>query len=189
MLKVSHIITIIAFALLLMSCSKQDIELIYINQETAIDKFIEQKYKDSTVVTKGGARRIIMNKGFVLDTYGNATYPKDSLEYGDNIKLFYAAYIFGNSGPTTIVATNVKEIAEKSGLELTEPDFEMLDITYGEESFVEGLNSGIYGVRENEYSHIIFSSKYGFKNEFVAHIPKLSSLFYEVWIMNVNKKK
>lgn len=161
------------------SCSKEDQELTIINQEQAIDKYIESKYKDSTVVINDGSRRIVIEKG----------NPNKILEYGDSVYFYYAGTIFQNSGPSTLFATNVQEVAEAAGLILSSPDYNPVRMKYSKGCMIKGLELGFEGIAEREHSLIVFSARYGYGNDEVANIPKLSALMFEVWIEKIVKKQ
>lgn len=171
---------ILTLILLLSSCAKEDIKLTLAKQEENIEKYIQQRYAENGIVRRNGANRIILDSAAVEVT--------DSLEYGDSLHFYYAAYIFTNS-PSGLFATNVEEIASKAGLILNDQDFSVEKTLFSNECYIPGLVNGLYGVREGEHSLILFSAEHGFYDETVYNIPKLSALAYEVWIEKVIKNK
>jgi len=42
-------------------------------------------------------------------------------------------------------------------------------------------------MKNEEHSYILFSSDYGFKNNDLDNVPALSSLIFEVWIIDLKK--
>ena len=174
------IIAIAALALTLCSlagCAKEERELAYANQESAIEKYLQGKFPGDSVIRNNGANRVI------IDSASSANI----LEYGDTLYLFYAGYVF-NGSPSALFATNVQSVAESAKFTLTDADFSPLVVQYNKGVFVEGLENGLFGVGEGEHSIILFSAKYGFGNDAIYNIPKLSALLYEVWIDRIIKK-
>lgn len=53
---------------------------------------------------------------------------------------------------------------------------------------VNGLENGMYGVKDGGHYLILFSAQYGFYDSYVYNIPKLSALAYEIWVDRVIKK-
>lgn len=173
------IIAIAALALTLCSlagCAKEERELAYANQESAIEKYLQGKFPNDSIIRNNGANRVI------IDSASSA----NMLEYGDTLYLFYAGYVF-NGSPSALFATNVQSVAESAKFTLTDADFSPLVVQYNKGVFVEGLENGLFGVGEGEHSIILFSAKYGFGNDAIYNIPKLSALLYEVWIDKIIK--
>ena len=56
-----------------------------------------------------------------------------------------------------------------------------------EGSLISGLANGLAGVKAGERCDIVFSAKYGFGNTVVYNVPKLTPLFFEVWIEGIVK--
>ena len=120
---------VILSVLCFFACST-DVELALIGQEEKIDAYISKtNFNDSSVVFRNkGVNRVSL--GFVHDVvektkdtiiYGVTTqikYYEDVpikdtvyIDYGDSIYIYYAGYVF-TSSPSTLFATNVKEVAE-----------------------------------------------------------------------------
>ena len=173
-----NLTTLIICLIAIVSCTKEDIKLTIAKQEESIEKFIQQRYAQNGIVRRNGSNRVIIDSSYVAD----------SLEFGDSLHLYYAGYVFTNS-PAALFSTNIKELAEKAGLNLTDQEFTVWKTLYTEDCFIPGLVNGLYGVREGEHSLILFSAEHGFYNETVYNIPKLSALAYEVWIDKVIKNK
>lgn len=175
-----HIILCLFIFTALTSCKKESLLLTIAKQEENIDKFISTKYKDNEIIRKNGSNRIVIEKEKGADIF---------LEKGDSLYLYYAGYTF-TSSPSRLFSTNIKEIAEKSNFELSDTTrYEVAKILYNKDNFIPGLYNGLDSISNKEHSIILFSAKYGFYNEEVYNIPKLSALVYEVWVDNIIKKE
>ncbi len=146
------------------------IELQYINQEAAIDSYINSQFKDFPIVRNEGSNRIVIEE----------TFASDSLCAGDSLTFRYAGYVF-DSAPSAIFYTNNPSVSDQFG------EDEPLKILFGTDRLIPGLENGLKGVKRGEHSVIIFSGKYGFGTEKLGIIPPASALLYEVWIEKVRK--
>ncbi len=172
-MKLSGKILIIGLMISFLSCAKQDRENTITSQEGAIDSYISS-LENVEVVRNGGSNRVIV-------TPGNNNLV---VERGDSLYIRYAGYRFSR-GKGGIFATNDPVVAIESGFPcLRTPE----KIKLGATELVEGLDFGLEGVKEGEYCYIIFSAKYGYGNVELYNIPKLTPLFYEVWVDKVIKK-
>lgn len=172
------ILAILSCFLCFASCSKDDKALTIANQEAAIDSYISGTLGAYPVVRNNGSNRVIVDSADISVT--------DSLEYGDSLHFYYAGYVF-NSSPSTLFATNVEEVASQSQFEVTDPDFSVKKTIYEKGALIPGLENGLAGVKEGEHCIILFSAQYGFYNDAVYNIPKLSALAFEIWIDRVIK--
>ncbi len=163
----------IAFIIAAAACSKQDRENTIINQEESIDSYISS-LKDVEVVHNNGSNRVILSRSSSAVVAEN----------GDSLYMRFAGYLFSN-GPGAMFITNDTSIVEnKDFVEMLEKPY---GIKLGSTAMVDGLARGLQGVAEGEHCYIIFSAKYGFNNTEVAAIPKLSPLFYDIWIDKIIK--
>lgn len=169
-----------AAAVLLSSCTKEDKELTIADQEAAIETYISQNFQDYKTVHRNGTNRIIIDSTVLA--------LPDSLEYGDSLHFYYAGYIF-TSSPSSLFSTNNETVAEENGYSVTDPDFSIRKILFSEDCMISGLVNGLYGVREGEHCILLFSAKYGFYDDYVYNIPKLSALAYEIWVDKVIKNR
>ena len=161
------------------SCANEDKKLTIADQEAAIDSYISQNYANNTVVRRNGSNRVI------LDT--TSVNIQDSLVYGDSLYFYYAGYVFTRS-PSTLFSTNNRTVAEENGFTLSDPDYSVRKILFTEGCLVDGLENGMYGVKDSGHCIILFSAQYGFYDSYVYNIPKLSALAYEIWVDRVIKK-
>ena len=98
-----------------------------------------------------------------------------------------AGYVFTRS-PSTLFSTNNRTVAEESGFTLSDPDYSVRKILFTKGCLVNGLENGMYGVKDGGHCIILFSAQYGFYDSYVYNIPKLSALAYEIWVDRVIKK-
>lgn len=172
MRKVLDIISILALGLIFSFCTKQDRENTIINQEADIDKYLSS-LQGAEIIRNGGSNRAVISLG----TEGIQAAP------GDSLYIRYAGYTFSN-GKGTLFVTNDPEIAANNKFPLQESPEK---IELGRTPLVKGLELGLNGVKQGEYCYIVFSAKYGYNNTTVANIPKLTPLFFEVWVDKVIK--
>lgn len=166
------ILYIICALMLLLSCAKEDRKLQLVNQEAAIDKYISS-LEDVRVARNGGSNRVVFKEG----------RGADSLALGDSVKFYYAGYVFSN-GKGALFATNDTVVARNKGFELSGGMEERL---LSDKEMVRGLAYGLVGAREGEKCEVVFSAKYGYDNDMVYNVPKMSPLIFEVWIEGIVK--
>ena len=176
---IRHIMIAVTAASCLISCANEDKKLTIADQEAAIDSYISQNYANNTVVRRNGSNRVILDSTSV-------NIP-DSLMYGDSLYFYYAGYIFTNS-PSRLFSTNNYDVAEESGFVISNRDYSVRKILYNKGCMVNGLENGMYGVKDGGHYLILFSAQYGFYDSYVYNIPKLSALAYEIWVDRVIKK-
>ena len=167
-----RILYIICSVLLLASCTKEDRNLMLVSQEEAIDKYISAQ-KNVRVARNGGSNRLVV-------TEGKGT---DSLEVGNTVNFYYAGYIFSN-GKGSLFATNNPEVAQKQQFPLSGG---IESAVIGSGSMISGLDKGLVGARAGEVCQIVFSAKYGYDNESVYNVPKMSPLIFDVWVESIGK--
>lgn len=165
-------IFIIVSVCCLFSCTKQDRENTIIDQEDRIDKYLVSLGEDAKIVRNEISSRIIIKEGS-----GEGIVP------GDSVYFYYAGYIFSN-GKGELFATNNTEVAKEADF-LTDGVLEGKVVGGGD--LLSGLSGGLVGARQGETCNIVFSAKYGYNNTVVYNIPKLSPLFFEVWVERIVK--
>ncbi len=193
---------IILSTLVYFACSN-DVKLTLISQEEKIDTYLaNNKFNDtSQVIRNKGVNRLYL--GFVHDyivtdtiisgrdtTYITQEVPiKDTvyIDYGDSIYISYAGYVF-TSAPSSLFATNVAELAQKAGWDMSKMETSPKGILFEEGALIPGLEYGLHNAREKEHCLILFSAEYGFGNIKMYNIPKLSALSYEIIVDKVVKK-
>ena len=105
----------------------------------------------------------------------------------ENAAIYYAGYVFnGSKSNANLFITNHEETAKKAGWTLTDENFDIYMIKMAETRLIEGLKSGLLGVKGGEHCVILFSGKYGFGNEEFGIIPVNSALLYEIWVEAVS---
>lgn len=172
MRKVLDILLYTVIVALLCCCTKQDRENTIIGQEAAIDNYLST-LQGVELVRAGGSNRAVVTMG--IDGTEAAK--------GDSLYIRYAGYIFSN-GKGQLFTTNDQDVAQKFSFPIQEAP---MKIKLGKTELVKGLELGLEGVKEGEYCYIVFSAKYGFNNTSVGNIPRLSPLFYEIWVDKVIK--
>ena len=148
-------------------CDKEDRKNTYASQEAAIDSYVSSLSSDYTVVYNGGVVRVILEEGSGA-----------ALSSGDSLLFHYSGYVF-NHGKGTLFATNDLEVAEATGFVT---DGEPFRVKFGHSAMVKGLEKGLEGVREGERCYVIFSARYGYGNQIMSTLPKLTPLLFEMKI-------
>lgn len=178
-----YFITGIVLIFCFSSCMKEKLELTYTNQEAKIDQYINSnKYTDSSktdslrVVYNGGSTRLVLTEG-----------TGEELNAKGTAAIYYAGYTFnGSKSKANLFITNHEDTAKDAGWTLTDENFDVFMIKMGETQLLEGLKSGLLGVKGGEHCQILFSGKYGFGNEQFGIIPVNSALLYEIWVEAVS---
>ena len=143
-----------------------------VNQEEAIDRYISAQ-KNVRIARNGGSNRLVVTEG----------KGADSLQVGDSVNFYYAGYIFSN-GKGSLFATNNPEVAQQQEFPLSGG---IESAVIGDGSLISGLEKGLAGARAGEVCQIIFSAKYGYNNESVYNVPKMSPLIFDVWVESIGK--
>ena len=165
------------------SCIKEKLQLTYTNQEAKIDQYINSnKYTDSSksdslrVVYNGGSARLVLTEG-----------TGEELNAKGSVAIYYAGYTFsGTKSKANLFITNHEDTAKDAGWNLTDEEYTIYQINMAETKLLEGLKSGLLGVKSGEHCQILFSGKYGFGNDEFGIIPKNSALLYEIWVEAVS---
>ena len=162
------------------SCVKQQLETTYTSQEKKIDQYIEQNRVSNgdtlRVVYNGGSSRLVRIEGEGQELSSEGT-----------IAFYYAGYVFnGNKNASGLFITNHEETAKAAGWNLTDENYSIYQINMSDVRLIDGLRSGLLGVKSGEHCQILFSGKYGFGNESFGIIPANSALLYEIWVEAVS---
>jgi FKBP-type peptidyl-prolyl cis-trans isomerase len=169
------IFTILAVAVVVVSCEKQDNENTYVSQEQSIDKYITglvstYNYK---VVRLNGSNRVVISSGASAD----------SLEAGDSLYFHYSGYLF-SGGKGSLFATNDTTVAKANSFVT---DGAARKIVLGNDGFISGLHNGLHGVRTGENCYIIFSGKYVYGNSVMFNLSRLSPLLFDITVDKIVK--
>jgi len=159
-------------ALLAVCCEKEDRKNTYANQEALIDSYVSSLSTDYTVVYSDGVVRVILDEG------GSQT-----LQSGDSLYFHFSGYVFSH-GKGTLFATNDPEVAAENGFVT---DGKAFGVKYGHSALVEGLKKGLEGVKEGEHCYIIFSARYGYGNQIMSTLPKMTPLLFEMDIDKITR--
>ncbi len=176
----NRLILMLFLTLLLSACVKEKLETIYSRQETQIDAYLTKNSvvgEDTLdIVYNNGSARLIKTEG-----YG------EGLKANGAISFFYAGYVF-TSNPSTLFDTNHEETAQKAGFNVTDPEYELLEIDMRDDRLLEGVRNGLMGVKAGEECEILFSGKYAFGNEVFGIIPANSALLFKIWVVGVSNE-
>lgn len=167
-----RILYIMCLCVVLFSCTKEDRNLKLVTQEENIDKYITS-LRGVRIARNGGSNRLVYTEG----------KGRDSLALGDSVKFYYAGYLFSN-GKGALFATNDTLTAEKNNFELSGGvEAKVLS----SKDMLDGLANGLVGAKAGEKCDIVFSAKYGYDNDIVYNVPKMSPLIFEVWVEGIVK--
>lgn len=163
------------------SCSKQQLQTTYDSQDKKIDSFIQSQLSGGRAIrvyADGGVNRLVLVEGT----------GEDSLSTRGTVSFFYAAYTFsGSVSASNLFATNSESTAASAGWDkLTDSDFAAKTLNIGNDTMVEGLRKGLFGVKEGQECYIIFSGKYGFGSKPIGTIPANSALLYHIWVDSID---
>jgi len=158
-------------------CTKQDEENQLSQQEKNIDAFINQLVKD-TVIYRGAASRVVLQQGI-----------GDTLAAGDSVHFYYAAYIFSPAGNRGTLFAAYPPDGVSLSWPLSELPKDYGKNTVGSGYYFSGLDAGLIGMRAKEHAFVLCTSKYGFGNNQVGIVPKMSPLLFELWIERIVKKE
>ena len=181
-------ITVLILALALAPCTKQSLQSTYDKQTSNIESFIAaQMGKDATatLVRNEGSYRLNLH-----DTLDAVYARPDSLAWGGKVALYYACFtLTGNSLSTSnLVSTNLRQLAEQAGWNLTDQDRFKPDTLTLDKSVLPGLANGLAGVQPLDEGYILFTGKYGYGASQKGTIPARSALAYYFLIDNISNE-
>ena len=171
---------LLAACIALASCTKESRELLYANQESKIEAFVQNQQKtdpDIRVEHNGGATRVVIveGEGVELTARGKAT-------------VLFAGYNFtsGSVSNSTLFATNNADFASSAKWALSDSAvFQPLELDLTDKDLLPGLRSGLEGVKEGEECYILFSGKHAFGKSKIGTIPANSPLAFRIWVQSV----
>lgn len=178
----NRIRTILAFVLCVAisgSCVKEKLILTYNKQEESIDKYIENNLKDGMTLTiSNGSSRLTKVQG-----------EGEELRAEGSISFYYAGYTFnGSISANGLFATNHEETAQEAKWNLTDPDYNLLEMNMNDARLLDGVRNGLIGVKAGEQCEILFCGKYGFGNSTFGIIPANSALAFRIWVVSVSNE-
>ena len=178
-MKHSAIIYALILAFMAVSCTKEAQKTLYEKQEKLIENFVNAQLsanEEAEVVYNGGSVRVIVAAGDSEDT----------LSSDGTVSFYYAGYTLSGTAvsQSNLFATNREDIA--SGWDLSVEDaFEPVILKLDEASLVEGLRTGLKGVRTGEECYILFNSKHGYGDKAYGTIPAHAALVYRIWVNSI----
>lgn len=167
-------------AMMVASCSKQQLQATYDSQDKRIDSFIQSQLSSSKAIRtypNGGSNRLVIVEG----------EGEDSLSTSGTVSFRYAAYTFsGSISNNNLFATNHEQtIADCGWTTLSGLSTDPVTLELDKADIVEGLRMGLFGVKKGQECYIIFSGKYGFGSKPIGTIPANSALLYHIWVENI----
>ena len=180
MMKAIRAIAILMFIMGLgTSCVKEKLMETYNKQEESIDKYISSSLKDNMRVTyNNGAARLTLKEG-----------EGEELKADGSVGFYYAGFTFkGSLTANSLFSTNHQESAEAYKWEVTDPDYNVLEINMKDDRLLEGIRNGMVGVKAGEECEILFSGKYGFGKNTFGIIPANSALLYKIWVISISNE-
>lgn len=162
------------------SCDKT-LEATYSKQEKNIESLVNSltsQNEEATVDYLGSIVRVTVVQG-----------EGEALRKDGSVSFYYAGhYINGSSlNVNNLFATNYDLFASSSRWNVTDTTaFTIKTLTLSEEDVVEGLRTGLEGVRAGDECYVLFSGKHGFGKGLTGTIPSNSALAYHLWIRGVS---
>lgn len=141
---------------------------------------MDTTFRDTTwtdtlrVVNKGSSNRMVRKEG-----------TGEELKANGNIAFYYAGYTF-NTNKGSLFMTNHEATSIQDKWSITDQDFSICEMNLGKTELIEGLKSGLTGVKAGEECEILFSGKYGFGDNEFGIIPANSALLYYIWVIAVS---
>lgn len=169
---VRNLFIICLAAVFVIGCDKEDRKNTYADQESRIDAWATSQGAEFNVVLNSGVVRVVVTEG-----------TGSELQKGDSLYFHYSGYVFSN-GKGGLFYTNDPEVAEAAGF-IT--DGKPMGIKYGSSALLKGLSLGLEGVKEGEHCYIVFSARYGYGNQIIANLPKLTPLFFDITVDKILK--
>ncbi|MBO7562178.1 MAG: FKBP-type peptidyl-prolyl cis-trans isomerase [Bacteroidales bacterium] len=169
---VRNLFIICLAAVFAIGCDKEDRKNTYADQESRIDAWATSQGAEFPVVLNSGVVRVVVTEG-----------SGSELQKGDSLYFHYSGYVFSN-GKGGLFYTNDPEVAEETGF-IT--DGKPIGIKYGSSALLKGLSLGLEGVKEGEHCYIVFSARYGYGNQIIANLPKLTPLFFDIKVDKILK--
>ena len=161
------------------SCVREKLTETYNKQEESIDKYISSTLKDGMRVTyNNGSTRLTLKEG-----------TGEELKPGGSVGFYYAGFTFKNNiTAANMFGTNHQSTAEANKWNVTDPDYNILEVNLKDDRLLEGLRSGLTGVKAGEECEILFCGKYGFGNTTFGIIPANSALAFKIWVVSVSNE-
>lgn len=163
-------------------CSK-DTDAMYSKQEKYIEEIaasLVKDYPEATVEYPGNIVKVTLASG-----------AGEALADEGKVTLYYAGFRITSGAISTsnLFKTNLEELATQAKWSTTDPEaFSELAIDMGSDRLIEGLRTGLEGVRAGDQIVVMFNSKYGFGKKAVGPVPANSALAYQLWITGVDNR-
>lgn len=172
--------SVLIMVVCLCSCTKENREMLYSAQEKKIESFVNSqlnKDPDLRVVYNGGSVRLVMIEGSGVE-----------LNSRGKVSILYAGYDFssGSTSTSNMFTTNSHDFAVSTKWELTDSTvFTPLTVDMTDSNVIDGLRSGMEGVREGEECYILFTGEHAFGKDKNGTIPANAPLAFRIWVQNI----
>jgi len=176
----TYLVLLAGLLLAVASCTKEDRKLMLIKQEEDIDQYARTLDKYAVHYQKGVVRAVLEP--------GNPATQADTLATGDTIYFYYAGYIFSR-GKGELFHTNSDSVARVYNRNLPADQAVVRSGVSGEGVFLKGLEYGFIGMSAGEHAYLIFNADFGYGNQTVGQVPRMSPLLFEIWVERIVKKQ
>lgn len=167
------ILTFIGLFGILLSCTKENRELNYSNQEAKIESFVTSQLEAQKKNDPENPWIVTYNDGSVRLTMVEGK--GEELKEDGTLEMFYEVYNFNNGS-----ISNSNLVASSDTIAV------ILDLSVS--GVLPGLKSGLTGVKKGEECMILFSGKYAYGNKAVGTIPANAALAYHVMVKSIENR-
>ena len=180
-MKVLKNIALSAAALALVASCNKSLETTYSKQESNIEgivKSLTSSNDDASVDRIDGVVRVTLEHG-----------EGEPLAKNGYVSFYYAGYYFTSTtlSQSNVFATNYETFASSIKWDISDTTrFEIATLSLGEDDIVEGLKTGLEGVRAGDECYVLFSAKHGFGKHKTGTVPSNAALAYHLWIKGVS---
>lgn len=176
------LLALLAFALLSAACSKQTAENVYAKQDVLIEQLANSLAgsQNARLTYKDGVIRATLLEG-----------EGDTLSTTGTVSFYYAAFSLTSASLSSgkLLWTNNKAFAESAGWRLTDTTAYAIETrSLKENTLLEGLQTGLAGVRKGEECYILFSGKHGYGMKLHGTISAKSAMAYAIWVEDISNE-
>jgi len=160
-MKIRLILPLVMALLPVLAC-ESEVREANINQDQYIDDYVTRKHADYPVFHNEGSTRVVLTEG-----------PQGApvIEKGDSVYLYYAGFLFEQSGPGA-------QFVLDSGM-----------VRVGSGDLIRGLERGLPGARLGEEALILFSADDGYGSQALGLVPENSALLFDVGVAGIKKNQ
>lgn len=172
-LTLARILTYLFIAFIALASCKKDLEdERTFNENSIIEEFIALNNWAYTVTN--GVYRVVRTPSYSY---------KPAL--GDTLEFWYSGYTLDGK----VFDTNDKIVAKTAKLDTLIRSFDPVKVFAGQNNLIDGLNIGLFQIRNGETATIIFPSALGFGNDAFGSVEAWSPLAFNIKLIKVNSLK